>query len=261
MHELWNRFQPWELAILALVGAAAGFVNTVAGAGSLLSLRALMLLGLPATLANGTNRLPIVAQSVAASAGFSKAGKLPRAAILRAAWPACLGAAAGAIGASFVPERPMRIALIAVLFGVGLLGLRKPKRKADAPALTDGEVVALVSSPKIVAWLFFAGAYGGFLQAGVGLILLHALSTVGGLDLVRANGLKVVVVAIFSVVAAAIFIARGQVVWVAALAMSVGAILGARLAVAYAISWAERLKVFVVIVDLAACVVLVAQEL
>lgn len=255
-----GRFQLWELAVLALVGAAAGFVNTVAGAGSLLSLRALMLLGLPATLANGTNRVPIVAQSVAASAGFSKAGKLPRAAILRAAWPACLGAAAGAIGASFVPERPMRIALIAVLFCVGVLGLRKPKRK-EAAVLTDAEVVALVSSPKIVAWLFFAGAYGGFLQAGVGLILLHALSTVGGLDLVRANGLKVVVVAIFSVVAAAIFIARGQVVWAAALAMSVGAVAGARLAVAYAISWAERLKVFVVVVDLVACVVLVAQEL
>jgi uncharacterized membrane protein YfcA len=113
----------------------------------------------------------------------------------------------------------------------------------------------------VVVWLFFAGAYGGFLQAGVGLILLHALSSVGGIDLVRANALKVVVVAVFSVVAASVFIARGQVAWVAALAMTVGAVVGARLAVAYAIGWAQKLKIVVVVVDLVACAVLLLTEL
>lgn len=257
MHAL----EVWQLAALVGVGAVAGFVNTVAGAGSLLSLRALMLLGLPATIANGTNRVPVVAQSFAASFGFSRAGKLPWSAVGWAAAPACAGALAGSIGASYVPEKPMRIVLIVVLFAVGLLGLRSPKKDAGAEELDDAAVLRMVRSPKIVAWLFFAGAYGGFLQAGVGLILLHALSTVGGLDLLRANALKVVVVAIFSVVAVAVFIARGQVFWLAAAAMTVGSVIGARLAVSYAIGWAQRLKVFVVVVDLAACVVLLLQEL
>lgn len=250
-----------ELAILALVGAAAGFVNTVAGAGSLLSLRALMVLGLPATLANGTNRVPVMAQSIAATLGFSKERKLPMAAIAWTAAPASIGALAGSIGASFVPEKPMRLLLIVVLFFVGLLGLRAPKVAKDAHEIDDAGVVAICRAPRVVAWSFFAGAYGGFLQAGVGLILLHALATVGGLDLIRANALKVVVVATFSVVAATVFIARGQVHWIAAAAMTAGSVVGARIAVAYAIKWAQRLKLFVVIVDLLACVFLLLQEL
>ncbi|MBK8938581.1 MAG: sulfite exporter TauE/SafE family protein [Polyangiaceae bacterium] len=251
----------WQLAILALVGAVAGFVNTVAGAGSLLSLRALMLFGLPATIANGTNRVPVVAQSIAATLGFAKHGRLPRRAIAWAAAPASLGALAGSLGASFVPERPMRWVLIVVLFAVGVWGLRSPKVPERAGELDDDAVLARCRDPKVVVWLFFAGAYGGFLQAGVGLILLHALSSVGGIDLVRANALKVVVVAVFSVVAASVFIARGQVAWVAALAMTVGAVVGARLAVAYAIGWAQKLKIVVVVVDLVACAVLLLTEL
>lgn len=256
-----HAFAPWQLAILAAVGLVAGFVNTVAGAGSLLSLRALMLFGLSAPVANGTNRVPVVAQSIAATLGFSKAGKLPRAAIVAASIPACAGALAGSVGASYVPDRPMKILLIVVLFFVGLLGLRPAKKNEQAEKLDDEGVVRACKTPVVMVWLFFAGAYGGFLQAGVGLVLLHALGTVGRIDLVRANALKVVVVAIFSIVAAAVFVARGQVVWVPAAAMALGSIVGARLAVAYAISWAQRLKVFVVVVDLVACVVLLAQEL
>jgi len=248
----------WELAVLALVGAAAGFVNTVAGAGSLLSLRALMLFGMPPGLANGTNRVPVLAQSVAATLGFSKENKLPRAAVFAAAWPACVGALCGSVAASFVPDREMKLVLIGVLFVVGVLGLRKATVKADASELTDDAVVGLCKRPVIALWLFGAGAYGGFLQAGVGLLLLHALSNVGGLDLVRANALKAVVVAIFSVVAVAVFLARGMIIWLPAAAMAVGAVIGAQLAVKFAISWAARLKVVVVVVDFAACIVLLA---
>jgi uncharacterized membrane protein YfcA len=262
MHDL----AAWQLAVLALVGAAAGFVNTVAGAGSLLSLRALMLFGMPAGIANGTNRVPVLAQSLAAAQGFFADGKLPTSAIVAASWPACVGALVGSVAASYVPEREMKLVLIGVLFLVAVLGLRKVKRApdagehgADATLRVDDEgVVALCKRPAIMAWLFAAGAYGGFLQAGVGLILLHALSTVGGLDLVRANALKAVVVAIFSVVAVGVFLTRGMIVWVPALAMTAGAVVGAKLAVRFAISWADRLKVVVVVVDLVACVALLA---
>ncbi len=252
---------PWELCVLVLVGGAAGFVNTVAGAGSLLSLRALMLMGLPAPIANGTNRIPILAQSLVASFAFRKAGKLPRAAIVAASVPACFGAAAGSVAASYVPDRPMRYVLIVVLFFVGVLGLRKSKRAASNEALSEEAVVALCKARKTAGWLFFAGAYGGFLQAGVGLVILYALASVGGLDLVRSNALKVVVVAIFSIVACGVFVARGQVVWTAAAAMACGSVVGARLAVAYALAWAERLKVFVVVVDVVACAALLGQEI
>ncbi|MBL8740016.1 MAG: hypothetical protein JNK04_02945, partial [Myxococcales bacterium] len=82
--------------------------------------------------------------------------------------------------------------------------------------------------------------------------------TVGGLDLVRANALKAVVVAIFSVVSVVVFVTRGMIVWLPALAMTVGAVVGAKLAVRFAIGWADRLKIVVVVVDLAACIALLA---
>lgn len=254
MHDL----AAWQLAVLALVGAAAGFVNTVAGAGSLLSLRALMLFGMPAGIANGTNRVPVLAQSLTAAQGFFAENKLPRTAIVAASWPACLGALIGSVVASYVPDREMKLVLIGVLFLVAVLGLRKARRPEGAMDLSDEGVVALCKRPVIMAWLVGAGAYGGFLQAGVGLLLLHALSTVGGLDLVRANALKAVVVAIFSVVSVAVFLTRGMIAWAPALAMTAGAVVGAKLAVRFAISWADRLKIVVVVVDLVACVALLA---
>lgn len=248
----------WQLAVLALVGAAAGFVNTVAGAGSLLSLRALMLFGMPAGIANASNRVPVLAQSLTAAFSFSRKQPLPREAIVWACWPACVGALCGSLVASYVPDREMKLVLIGVLFLVALLGLRKARRPEGVPALDDAAVIAICRRPVTVVWLFGTGAYGGFLQAGVGLIMLHALSTVGGLDLVRANALKAVVIAVLSLVSVTVFITRGMVVWVPALAMMAGAVVGAELAVRFAISWADRLKVVVVVVDLVACVALLA---
>lgn len=259
MHDLT---EPWKIALLVGVGAAAGFVNTAAGAGSLLSLRLLMLLGVPATVANATNRLPVLAQSVAAGLGFHGGGKLDGAGVLRAAVPASAGSLVGAFAASYAPERAMRYILIVALFGMAVVSLL-PTRKKTAPAQPDGAPVEApnLAKPAAIAWLFVAGMYGGFLQAGVGLVLLFALSNVGGYDLVRANALKVVVVGLFTLVSLGVFIARGEVWFGPGLVMCVGAVVGARLAVRFAMARGAQLKRLVVGVDLVACVVLVAREL
>ncbi|MBL9023156.1 MAG: sulfite exporter TauE/SafE family protein [Myxococcales bacterium] len=247
-----------EAILLGAVGLVAGFVNTAAGAGSLLSLRALMLVGLPADLANGTNRVPVLAQSFVAAHGFAKHRPIVVPELLKAAIPASLGALAGSLAATFTPERLMRYLLIGVLLGVAFVGLWGAFRKRGA---ADAEAKALELGPATTAWLFLSGLYGGFLQAGVGLILLFALGSVARLGLVHANALKVTTVAIFSVVAALVFVLRGQVAWPHALAMSAGSVLGARLGVAYAVGYAKQLQVFVVIVDVAACAWLVWREL
>ncbi|NUO53603.1 MAG: sulfite exporter TauE/SafE family protein [Polyangiaceae bacterium] len=247
-----------DAALLAGAGLAAGFVNTAAGAGSLLTLRALMLTGLPADFANGTNRVPVLAQSLVAAHGFSKHVPLQRQELLRAAGPSCAGALFGSLAATVTPERVMRFLLIGVLLGVAFLGLwtaRRGKKKVEDPA------ERLVLTPGSTFWLFLSGLYGGFLQAGVGLILLFALGSVAKLNLVRANALKVGTVAIFSVVTAVVFIARGQVAWPHAGAMSLGAMLGAALGVRYAVKYAAQLQVFVVVVDVVACIALVWKEI
>ncbi len=262
MHDLT---EPWQIALLVVVGAAAGFVNTAAGAGSLLSLRALMLLGVPATVANATNRLPVLAQSVAASLGFHTGGKLDRKNILRAAIPSSVGSLLGALAASYAPEKAMRYILIVALFGMAVVSLvplkRKPKATVPSGLEPEPEPEPDLRSPAAIAWLVIAGVYGGFLQAGVGLVLLFALSNVGGYDIVRANALKVVVVGLFTLVSLAVFIARGEVWYGPGLVMCAGSIVGARLAVRYAMNRGAALKKLVVVVDLVACVALVYREL
>jgi len=250
-----------EALLLAFVGLAAGFVNTAAGAGSLLSLRALMLFGIPAEVANATNRVPVLVQSTVAGRGFDKAGVLDRSSILKAAIPSSLGAIVGALTASHLPEKVMRWLLIVVLLGIALTGLRAARRPA-APDAEKGEAPKkLELRVATTVWLFVAGAYGGFLQAGVGLALLYALATVGGLDYARANGLKAVLVAIFTVPALAVFVLAGQVAWVPAIVMSLGAAAGAALGVRYAVKYARQLRVTVVVIDVIACIVLVAREI
>ncbi len=255
MHDLPLHFA----VLLVVVGAASGFVNTVAGAGSLLSLRALMLLGASAGEANGTNRIPVIAQSLTAAIGFRKAEPAPRALLVAAAVPAVVGAIAGALLSTIVPDRVMNLVLIVVLFGVALLGLRKPK-PAESNENRAEEELARLRSPSARIWTFFAGFSGGFVQAGVGLLLLHAFSNVARLSLIRGNSLKVNVVLAFSLVSAGIFIMNGQVNWLFAGLLSIGSIAGATLAVKLAIKAGDRLKWAVVLVDLAVCVVLIVRE-
>jgi uncharacterized membrane protein YfcA len=252
-----GNLSPPNVALLVAAGCAAGFVNTAAGAGSLLSLRALMLIGVSPGVANATNRLPVLAQSVAAGLGFDRGGMLDRKAILSAMLPTSIGALAGSLGASFVPDKAMRYILIVALLGMAILSLRSATQAtADAPAPeTEKRRVALF------LWLFVGGLYGGFLQAGVGLVLLFALSSIGGYDMVRANALKVVLIALFTVVSLGVFITRGEMDYAAGLVMSVGAVVGARLGVRYAIGHGEGLKRLVVACDVVACAVLLYREL
>ena len=79
--------------MLVVTGLAAGFINTIAGGGSLLSLPALMITGLPASVANGTNRIAILMAAVAGITGYKQAGKLPARAVLRLLPPTLAGAA------------------------------------------------------------------------------------------------------------------------------------------------------------------------
>lgn len=256
MHEL----PLLHAALLIAAGLASGFVNTVAGAGSLLSLRALMLIGATPGEANGTNRIPVVAQSLTAAIGFRKAEPAPRALLVASAVPAVVGAVVGSLLSTFVPDRVMNLLLIVVLFAVALLGLRKTKPVPPGEDTAEAEL-ARVRAPAARLWIFFAGMYGGFVQAGVGLLLLHAFSNVARLSLVRGNSLKVNVVLAFSLVAAGIFIASGHVNWLYAGLLSIGSIAGAALAVRLAIKAGDRLKWAVVLIDLAVCIVLIIREL
>ena len=214
------------LSAIAVVGVIAGTINTLAGGGSLLTLPALMLFGLPADIANGTNRLSIVTQSVSAVAAFGKQGNLPTDAVASTVAPTLAGAVVGAIVATRVPEHVLEPILLGTM--IAIAALIAFKRSTLIP---DGREPNRL---KGTVGLFVAGLYGGFIQAGVGFVLLAVLAGTLGHDLVRANALKLVCVLVFGIAALGVFVLAGQVAWRPAIALAVGAVIGAQLGAALA---------------------------
>ncbi|RRJ84060.1 sulfite exporter TauE/SafE family protein [Aestuariirhabdus litorea] len=241
------------VVILALVGAGlvSGFINTLAGGGSMLSLPALMLVGMPPEIANATNRVAVLLQSLTGSSGFNKQGMLERSAIVPILVPTLLGSLAGALIASYLPSVVLKPVLLTTMVIMALVMLFKPA--TIVPELGT-EPFSLAERPMAWGGMFVAGLYGGFVQAGVGFILLAALA--GGLryDLVRSNALKNVCTAALSVVALGVFVARDQVLWVPGLVLAVGSMSGAYLSVKFAIRASQRtLKWILLVMVLLAC--------
>ncbi len=218
---------------IVLAGVAAGFMNTVAGGGSLLTLPALMLAGLPADLANGTNRLCIVTQSVSGVAGLSSKGKLERRSVLPVLAPTITGSLVGAVVASQVPETVLRPVLLVVLVSMATLLAFRPRLVTGEEG---GTPLALSERPAGALGLFAAGLYGGFIQAGVGFVLLAVIGGMLRYDLVGANALKLVCTSVFGAVALSVFVAAGQVVWMPALLLAVATVVGSQLGVRFAVS-------------------------
>jgi uncharacterized membrane protein YfcA len=222
----------WQLPLLLLTGLVAGFANTLAGGGSLLTIPALMLLGLPAQQANATNRVGVFLQAVAGGFAFDRHGRLDRRAAISLILPALVGALAGALAASRLPAEVFEPVLLGGLALIALTLLWKPHFLAPEEGTPT---LDLRQRPVAALALFVAGFWGGFLQAGVGIFLLVTFSGLLHYDLVRANAIKVVMVAAFAAVSLVVFIAAGQIVWLPALVLAAGMVTGARLAVRFAV--------------------------
>ena len=237
----------WQIPALALVGVIAGFLNVLAGGGSLLTLPLLIFFGLPAATANGTNRVAIFCQNIFAITGFKRQGVFPIRLALLCTPPALLGSYLGANLAINVDEMMFRRLLAMIMIGVLLFMVFDPMkrfRSQERPMTPMRTVVLIVS-------FFGVGVYGGFVQAGVGFLIITAL-LVHGLDLVRINAVKVLVIFAFTAVALGVFIVHGQVDYVLGLSLAVGNSLGGWIATHYAVKkghdWIKRFVIVTVLV-------------
>jgi uncharacterized membrane protein YfcA len=221
-----------ELVVLAVAGLLAGFVNTLAGAGSLLTLPALLMLGMPADVANATNRVGVFLAAAAGASGFAQGGMLDKPMVARLSVPVLIGAVLGALVAVAIPEDVFRPVLLGMMVLVGGMLIWKP----NVVAPPEGTVpVALRDRPLAVPLLVLLGAYAAFLQAGMGIFTLLLISGVLRYDLLRANALKTFLVLAITVVALAIFIWHGKVSWLAGLYLGVFQLVGARAAVKFSL--------------------------
>jgi len=217
---------------LAVAGISAGFLNTMAGGGSLLTLPALMLLGLPADQANATNRLSVLSQSLSGVWAFHRGGRLDVSAIAPILVPTMTAALAGSLVAAQVPAAILRYVLLGTMVAMAALMVLRPQ----AVTATEDEGPRW-DQRRLAGWagLFGAGLYGGFVQAGVGFLLLGVLGGVLRYDLVRANALKLVCTGVFGAVALAVFAVAGQVVWLPAALLAGYTVIGSQLGVRFAL--------------------------
>ena len=226
---------PFDILILVGAGLFAGFVNTMAGGGSLLTLPLLIFLGLPPATANGTNRIAIIVSASSATLGFrsKNISSFPLSIYLGIA--AFFGALIGSRIAVEIDGFLFNKILAIIMIVVVVLMVFKPNYKADLlQARTTGKTLIW----SMVAF-FFIGIYGGFINAGIGFIIMLFLNYVNKLDLVRVNATKVTLVLIYTTAALATFILSGHIDLKYGIALAVGNAAGAFFASRYAVKKGE----------------------
>jgi uncharacterized membrane protein YfcA len=222
---------PLEIALLIAVGLVAGFVNTLAGGGSLLTVPLLVILGLPGTIANGTNRVGVLVQGVVACWRFDAEGISELRSALPLLPPVVLGSIAGAAAATQIPD-PIFEQIFAGIMLILLIPILRGRQRTPAPGAPRW-------SPLTRGFVLFAiGLYGGAVQAGVGLLLLFALNR-AGFDLFRANAIKVVIATALALVTVPVFVFNQQVAWLPAAFVSIGFTLGATAGARFAVLGGE----------------------
>lgn len=214
------------VVLLISAGILVGFINTLAGGGSVISLSILMFLGLPANVANGTNRIGILLQTLVSTRNFHIAKSIDWKKGLFLAIPAVIGSLIGSQFASTLNKETFEFIIGGLLLFIMIMMIVQPEKwiKEDKTK-TEKKISAL----QIIIFLGI-GFYGGFIQAGVGFFLLSGLVWSAGYELVKANALKNLIVLLYTPFALAVFLINDQVHLLYGLILALGNMTGAYLA-------------------------------
>ena len=211
----------YQTTALLLAGAGAGAMNALAGGGTLVTFPALVLLGVPAKIANATSTVALIPGAGASLAGYWPEVRSHRRWLRSLVLPSLLGGAAGSLLLLATPEL-----LFAVQNRRGRIG-PVAGEAPPPPEPSRGWRLAQIGQ-------LLVAIYGGYFGAGIGILMLAILLALGLTNIHAMNGLKNFFGLCINLVAAAIFVANGAVDWVACLPLVVGAVaggyLGARLA-------------------------------
>lgn len=232
----------YQVILILVVGTVAGFMNSVGGGGSLLTLPMLIFLGLPSTTANGTNRVALVVQNIAAVLSFKSKGVFDIKLNLWLGIPVLIGSLVGANFAVSLPDEIFnRILAVVMLLVLGVI-LWQPHKK-----YLNGEEENWDTGRKIKSAVvfFLVGIYSGFIQAGVGFIIIAALSIIAGMSLVKINSVKVFIIGVSMFFSLLIFVYHGNVDWVLGFTLAIGNGLGGWLGAKFSVEkgdvWIRRI--------------------
>jgi len=216
----------WRAAVAFVAAFLAGAINSVAGGGTLVSFPALIWLGLDSVTANATSTVAIWPGTIGSAWGYRRElqSAEPRFRVLIV--PSLVGGLAGAVMLRWTPASTFDrmvpyLILFATLLFMAQETVQRMLKTADA------------QSRKPLKWFVGAilfqlavGIYGGYFGAGIGILMLAALSILGLTDIHEMNGLKVVFGGSLNGVAAAYFVWAHMVYWPDVLIMAVAAIVG-----------------------------------
>ncbi|OEG00156.1 integrase [Vulcanibacillus modesticaldus] len=233
-----------QIILILITGILAGFLNVMAGGGSLLTMPVLIFLGLPSAVANGTNRIALTVQNIVAILNFRKNGYFDWKFSLMLGIPALIGSILGANLAISLPDEVFNKILAIIMVIVLIITLWQPHKKIQAAR----EYRSLKRNLMAMFVFFFVGVYGGFVQAGVGFIIIASLVIITGLPLVKINSIKVFVVLIYMLSSLTIFIVNNQIDWslgfTLAIGNGIGGWLGSKIAMDKGDKW---IRIFLVI--------------
>ena len=213
----------WQGVTLILVGTLAGFINVMAAGGSMITVPVMIFMGIPGPVANGTNRIAILAQNITAAFAFFRKGYSDFKLSLSLSLCALPGAIVGAlVGTRLEGVWFNRILAIIMIIMMVVMSIKQKPVPAD-------QVSAEPTRQRLFAGhvlMVLAGFYGGFIQIGVGFILLPILHRVLGLDMVRTNMHKVFIIASYTIFALAIFITQVEIMWLLGICLAIGNSMG-----------------------------------
>lgn len=235
---------------LLVAGLGLGFANTLASAGSAVSLPVLLAVGLGPQLANGTNRVAVLVGVIAALGTFIRADLIQWRLVGPLAGIAVPGALIGARLSEVISPSRLHLAIVAALLIAVLLLLIRPARWLK-PTGADPRIGAVQ-----LFLTFLVGVWAGFIVLDGLTYLLFVLVLSVGMDIVTANAAKVAIGAAIAAVSLPVLVAGGHVDWVAAAPLSVGAVVGGVLAARLAVlpgaaKWIYRLIVVIVLGEVA----------
>ncbi len=237
----------WKDLLLILIGTLTGFINTVAGGGSVIILPVLILFfGLPPTVANGTNRIGIIVQTVFSALGFKSKNVTPFAlGVKKSIFLGLITLAGALIGASIAidfPEKWFNRVLSIVMLCVLILTIWKPK---PSSLLTQNPKIGYLFSVFI---FFIIGIYAGFIQAGTGFLMILAFSYLNNLSLVQSNAMKTLVVFLLTIGAIYIFAINGTINLKYGILLAIGNAMGGWFASRWSVKKGDRvIQIFMVL--------------
>jgi uncharacterized membrane protein YfcA len=227
----------WQAALLIAVGVVGGVLNVIAGGGSLITVPVMVFLGLPGPVANGTNRIGILAQSITSIATFARRGFSDFRLSLSLSACTIPGAVVGALVGANLEGVWFNRALALVMLGIMVM-MHFDKGSTQRSADYQPTRKQLIYGHLLMLGV---GFWGGFIQIGVGFIIMPILNRVMGLDLVRTNMHKVFIVAPYTLVALLVFASQVELVWLAGIVLAVGNSIGGYLGTHFMVRGRERM--------------------